>query len=68
MISVMAICEVVKNYSYIKDCGWCLVVKDESIVTTRYLLVWKSDPNSIRNNGNNGNKINANKLTYPKIE
>lgn len=61
----MAICEVVKNYSHIKDCGWCLVVKDDSIITTRFLLVWKSDQNSIRNQNV---QIKANSLTYPKME
>ena len=65
-VYVMSLCEIANNRSKYKDCGWCLVVKDEDIITTRYLLVWESN-NQQKLTQNSYKDVSASSLTIPKM-
>eukprot|EP01080_Neovahlkampfia_damariscottae_P000059 gene59-4308_t len=57
----MAICEVINNSTGFRSYDWGYVVTDESLVITRYFLVFGSESNSYSMN------IIANSLVYPSF-
>jgi hypothetical protein len=58
----MALCEIVNDTAGYKSFDWGYTIQDETIITTRYLLVW---PNGNSNFSYNNNTL-ADSLKLPK--